>query len=456
MIDAGQEMEWPKRYDGIPVFGEPSDKETLAQAKHCLVDSRAMHSVLMADNHRGYSQPIGGVVAYDNAVSPSGVGYDIGCGNNALRTFFDIEQLGYSSPILAATPEGGLYEKRTRTNDVMKWIMDAIWEHVNFGMGSKSDLGKDHPIFDDPRWSVNSYVQELRELARAQIGSVGSGNHYVDLFYDETGTVWIGNHFGSRGFGRKTATGFMNLAHGRPWKGHVQDSMDALPTVLSLDTELGQEYWAAMELAGEYALVGRDLVLYQVHNILSQIISGQELTHWSYFTPEPYEPDKDLGEIVRNNHNLAWREQHADQELIVVRKGATPAWPGQLGFVGGSMGDNAVIIRGSNSASKAQAAALYSTVHGAGRVMSRRKAAGKLNYKTGHRAGGDITPEMMYDWIAQRGVMLRGAGTDEAPQAYKRLPDVLQAQGDTIEIIHELTPIGVAMAGPDIKDAYKD
>jgi tRNA-splicing ligase RtcB len=410
-------MQW---HDNIPVFGEPSDPETLAQARNCLAHEQAVYSGLMADNHRGYSQPIGGVVAYDNAVSPSGVGYDIGCGNNALCTQYDYPQI----------------------RNCITEVMDTIWNDVNFGVGSKSDLGKDHPIFNDPRWAINSHVQDLRELARIQIGSVGSGNHYVDLFYDERNRVWIGNHFGSRGFGHKTATGFLNLAQGRAWNGRVNDAMDAPPTVLGLDTDLGKDYWAAMELAGEYALVGRDLVLFQVLDILERVIEGRSVG----FVPM---------EIVRNNHNLAWRESHAGRDLIVVRKGATPAWPGQLGFIGGSMGDHAVIVRGA-ARSEFQEAALYSTVHGAGRTMSRTQAAGKMNWKTRTRSGGEITPEMMHERVRAAGVVLRGAGTDEAPQAYKHLPDVLAAQLDTIEIVHDLTPIGVAMAGPDIVDPYKD
>ncbi len=170
--------------------------------------------------------------------------------------------------------------------------------------------------------------------------------------------------------------------------------------------------------------------------------------------------------LAYNHHNFAWREAHASpdggtEELVVVRKGATPAFPDQRGFIGGSMGDDAVIVRGVASGDAAtadvQRAALYSTVHGAGRVMSRTQAAGKRNRKTGQVVTpGRISPEMMHGWLADRGVILRGGGLDEAPQAYRRLPDVLAAQEGTVEVLHTLRPLVVVMAGADEFDPYKD
>jgi tRNA-splicing ligase RtcB (3'-phosphate/5'-hydroxy nucleic acid ligase) len=144
-----------------------------------------------------------------------------------------------------------------------------------------------------------------------------------------------------------------------------------------------------------------------------------------------------------------------------VRKGATPAFPGQTGFIGGSMGDDAVIVRGATSPDAevvaAQTAALYSTVHGAGRVMSRTAAAGKRNRRTGRVISpGRITADMMHGWLKEKGVILRGGGLDESPQAYRRLPDVLAAQGPTIEVLHTLRPLVVVMAGADEFDPYKD
>jgi tRNA-splicing ligase RtcB len=406
--------------DGVRIWGDPVDERAVEQAVRCLTShDEAVAAVLMADHHVGYSQPIGGVVAYRDAVSPSGVGYDIGCGNNAVRTDAVWDDI----------------------RDDLDAIMDAIFDQVSFGIGSKSN-NQGHPIFGDPRWAVLSEIdltvhREMLRLAREQLGSVGSGNHYVDVFVDEQERVWIGNHFGSRGFGHRTATGFLNLANGRAFSAKAPgESMDQPPTVLALDSDTGRLYWEAMTLAGDYAEAGRDLVLRQTLEIL-----GAFGVEW-----------------IRNNHNLAWRERHAidgrDVDVIVVRKGATPAFPGQMGFVGGSMGDDAVIVRGVDT--DEAKAALHSTVHGAGRVMSRTQAAGKMNWKTRTRSGGRITREMMHDWLAGKGVTLRGGGTDESPHAYKRLDDVLAAHAGSIEVVHRLRPVGVAMAGEGEFDPYKD
>jgi tRNA-splicing ligase RtcB len=166
-------------------------------------------------------------------------------------------------------------------------------------------------------------------------------------------------------------------------------------------------------------------------------------------------------ELVHNHHNFAWREEHDGRTLIVVRKGATPAFPGQKGFVGGSMGDNAVIVQGAVHASARVAAlqhdALFSTIHGAGRVMSRAAAAGKVNRRSGKLIRpGAVSPQMMQDWVREKGVILRGGGLDESPHVYRRLPEVLAAQKGTVEVLHTLRPLIVVMAGPDLFDPYKD
>ena len=410
--------------DDIPVWGE-HDEKTIEQIKRVAADERAVGAALMADGHLGYAMPIGGVVAYRDAVSPNGVGFDISCGNKAARTNLRAEEIRQDVPR----------------------IMDRIFNEVAFGMGVSSGRGKDHPLFDDPAWKAIPQVGALRESARKQLGSVGSGNHYVDVFEDEEGWVWIGVHFGSRGLGHKTCTGFMNLAHGLAWDDRPRgESMEAPATVIDLGTALGDDYWAAMELAGRYAYAGRDIVVDQVCNIL-----GAELT-----------------DEVHNHHNYAWRERHAGEEVVVVRKGATPARAGQRGFIGGSMGDDAVIVEGTDDGSRApggeQQASFSSTVHGAGRVMSRRRAAGKVRWRRGpdgkrrpeRVAQGAIDPAEMEAWLKRAGVELRGGGLDEAPQVYRRLPEVLEEHGNTIRILHRLRPLGVAMAGADVFDPYKD
>jgi tRNA-splicing ligase RtcB len=263
-------------------------------------------------------------------------------------------------------------------------------------------------------------------MARQQLGTVGSGNHYVDIFEDELGRIWIGVHFGSRGLGHKTATWFLKAAG-------AKDGMDVEPCILPVDSHLGAEYLEGMRLGGRYAYAGRDWVCGRVARILGARIV----------------------EEIHNHHNFAWRESHGGRDLWVVRKGATPAFPGQRGFVGGSMGDISVIIEG--VAHESTAATLCSTVHGAGRVMGRMEAKGKTDRKTGEvTRAGKVTPEMMREWVSREQVELRGAGVDESPHCYKRLPEVLAEHGESIRILHTLRPLGVAMAGEGEVDPYKD
>jgi tRNA-splicing ligase RtcB len=241
--------------------------------------------------------------------------------------------------------------------------------------------------------------------------------------------------------------------------------MDSPPVLFEVGSELGDSYIAAMQLAGDYAYAGRDVVVDKVLEIL-----GAEAV---------YE--------VHNHHNFAWREEHFGRSYWVVRKGCTPARPGQEGFVGGSMGDQSVILEG--VASPDADLSLHSTVHGAGRVMSRTKAAGRVRrrkrWACSHRDCArvfdvdvscpdhptsrvrkvwieeQVSPGLV-DWPAvqarlrEQGIVLVGGGADEAPEVYKRLPDVLAAHGETIRVKHTLTPLGVAMAGRGIVDPYKD
>ncbi|MFS0840396.1 RtcB family protein [Paenibacillus sp. 1P03SA] len=402
--------------DGVLVWGKP-DEGALAQAKMCAQTGRVVRSLLMADHHKGYSQPIGGVVVYDGQISPSGVGYDIACGNKAVRTSL------YAADI---KPKLGQ-------------IMDRIVRKISFGVGRTNKEKVDHALFDDPDWSVYAAIgkqehDKLKTLARDQLGTVGSGNHYVDLFEEaETGRLWIGNHFGSRGFGHKTASGFMNLAAGREFLANAPgEKMDQAPVLLDLDSELGEMYYRAMKLAGRYAYAGRDFVIREVLSILE--------------TEADFE--------VHNHHNYAWKEEHDGKGVVVVRKGATPSAPGQLGFIGGSMGDISVIVKGRDTDENRDAC--YSTVHGAGRIMSRTQAAGKMNWKTRSRSGGQISTSQMLTAVREFGVELRGAGTDESPFVYRKLQEVLDAHAETIEVLHVLKPIGVCMAGADEFDPYKD
>jgi len=385
----------------IPVFGDPVDERSLAQIQRCRETSDA--AALMADHHLGYAVPIGGVVVYKDAISPSGVGYDIACGNKAVLTDLPAEE--------------------ARRN--IRRIMDDIWRGLSFGIGLKNQRRVESEVFERDEWSL-AVAAKFRTLARDQLGTIGSGNHYVDLFTDEEDRVWVGVHFGSRGFGFKLATHFLQA-------GGAKDGMDVPPLVLQRHRPLFDDYVVAMTLAGAYAYAGRDWVCAEVLRML-----GARAV-----------------EEVHNHHNFAWLEEHGGEQVWVVRKGATPAFPGQRGFVGGSMGDDAVIVEGADSPDSRTA--FYSTVHGAGRVMSRTQARGRVHRRTGRiLSRGEVSREMMMEWVKRRGVELRGAGTDESPHCYKRLKHVIAQHGDTVRVLHRLRPIGVAMAGEDEHDPYKD
>jgi tRNA-splicing ligase RtcB len=334
------------------------------------------------------------------------VGFDIACGNKAVltdATFADVK--------------GNIAS-----------IMDDVWRSVSFGVGRKNNEPVDHDLFDDPAWEISA-ASGLKQMASEQLGTVGSGNHYVDIFHDEMERIWIGVHFGSRGLGHKLATHYIKAGGG-------VDGINVDPVVLDATSELGTEYIECMNLAGRFAYAGRDWVCERVAKILGANILDE----------------------VHNHHNFAWLENHQGEDLWVVRKGATPAFPGQRGFVGGTMGENSVILEGVES--NESEASLYSTVHGAGRVMSRTEAAGKFKGwgdKRQRITEGKVSAEMMREWVHDRAkVELRGGGVDESPHCYKRLDDVLGAHSESARILHTLTPIGVAMAGAGEIDPYKD
>ena len=374
----------------LTVFGQ-HDQATVAQMRNCMTVGNVVGGVLCADGHLGYAQPVGGVIAYEKQISISGVGFDIACGNMAVQ--LDI-------PFVAIR------------DNVMPIARD-IAKSISFGIGRTNDERVDHELFDDADGWKASGMEDYRQKAAAQLGTVGSGNHYVDLMRDEAGLVWIGVHFGSRGLGHTSATRYLKLAGGK-------DGMNVPPTVIDEDSEIGRRYIAAMELAGRYAYAGREWVVERVRRII-----GGNVT-----------------DSVHNHHNYAWRETHDGRDLWVVRKGATPAFPGQRGFVGGSMGDDALIVEGVDS--QKACSALYSTVHGAGRLFGRKEAKRRFA-----RAEMDA-------WLQIRGVHLIGADLDESPMAYRRLPEVIAEHASTIRVLHTLRPFAVVMAGEGEIDPWKD
>ena len=264
--------------DNIPVWGAPVDEAALKQIKTCYYIFG--QAAMMADHHKGYGVPIGGVIAHENLVSPSGVGYDIGCGNKAVLTDADRDDV--------------------RAN--IARIMDDVWNTISFGLARKNKELVDHELFDDNNddaWQITQgansaawKLTSLRDMARAQLGTVGSGNHYVDIFEDEQGRIWVGVHFGSRGFGHKIATRFLNRAG-------AKDDMDSAPVALDSQTQEGQDYVAAMKLAGRYAYASRDWVCDRVVRILGARVLDS----------------------VHNHHNFAWRENHNGKTCGSCAKG---------------------------------------------------------------------------------------------------------------------------------------
>lgn len=368
------------------IFGQ-HDGKTISDFHN--VRKNAYDAALMADGHVGYVMPIGGVAAYEGKTSPIGVGVDIGCGNAAVRLDVHIDDI----------------------RDNLEEIADEIFDTVHFGPGQVNDqptAPTDHKLFEADEWeAIPDEVREpLRARARAQLGTTGGGNHYVDVFHDEHGRVWVGVHFGSRALGYITAHGFVALSQdhaGAQW-------VDLKPygakmnreVLLDLGTPLGHDYDRAMALAGAYAWAGREWVC----NHVASLIAPGSVREW-----------------VHNHHNFAWNESHDGRTLKVVRKGSTPA--NIPSFIGGSMGEDAVIM----NPIPYDRRTLDSTVHGSGRVMSRGEAKRSL-------------PDDALNVEAVR----RGGGLDEAPDAYRRLTDVLEAMGHTRYVRHRLTPVIVCMA----------
>jgi len=389
----------------IKIIGS-HEQSTIDQA-HKVLEYGADKFVLCADGHLGYGHPIGGVAAYQDRISISGVGFDIACGNMAVKL-----------PVMA--------------KDIQDWksIGRQINRSISFGMGRVNETPVEAEFLDTEANWENEGLVGLKDLAASQLGTVGSGNHYVDVFKDEDDFVWVGVHFGSRGLGHKATTHFLKQIG-------ASGDMNAAPAIVDMDSCIGQAYLEAMTLAGKYAYAGREWVCETV----SKIIQGSNETL----------------DMVHNHHNYAWVEEHDGKKYHVVRKGSTPAFPGQRSFIGANMRDESVIIRGLDTPEAKEN--LYSTVHGAGRVMSRTQAAGKFKGWGKDRvqvSRGLINLDEMRADVTSHGVLLFGGGADEAPACYKKLDEVLSFHTDSVEVVHRLTPIVVCMAQPDEKDPYKD
>jgi tRNA-splicing ligase RtcB len=384
---------------GYAVWGRDQiDPGALAQMGNALRLPVAVAGALMPDAHVGYGLPIGGVLATEGAVIPYAVGVDIAC---RMRL-----------SVYPAPP--AILGERQRTFEA------ALLEQTRFGAGASWQRGKgrpEHDVLGDPAWTETRLLQSLRGKAEEQLGTSGTGNHFVEwgifrLYADDAALglpageyLALLSHSGSRGVGFKIANAFTEIA--QRLHPALDQSLRHLAW-LSLESEPGQEYWLSMELAGRFASANH----YVIHHRVARSVGLEEVA------------------VVENHHNYAWLEGLPDGRKVAVhRKGATPAAPGVLGVIPGSMGDAGYVVRG-----RGDPASLNSAAHGAGRRMSRRAAFDSISKST--RDG----------YLRERGVTLLGGGLDESPQAYKDIEAVIAAQQELVEVIGKFTPRIVRMA----------
>ncbi|WP_425145634.1 RtcB family protein [Deinococcus sp.] len=374
------------------VYGnELIEAGALAQMNTAMRLPIARAGALMPDAHVGYGLPIGGVLATEGAVIPYGVGVDIGC-SMRLSVY----------PLLPSKLDA-------------RGAAALLQKHTRFGAGVGWDRRErlPHEVLDDPDWDTLPLLRHLYDKAVTQLGTSGSGNHFAEfgtftleqsqLGLDVGEYLALLTHSGSRGFGAQVAGHFTNLAE------RLHPMLDASAKKLAwltLNSEEGQQYWTAMNLAGRYALANHE----QIHGRMARALNVSPLLE------------------IANSHNLAWKQVVDGRELIVHRKGATPAAVGQLGLIPGSMADPAYLVRG-----KGATAALESASHGAGRQLGRKAA---------ERA---IAKKDVQAYLNERGVTLMGGGIDEAPQAYKRVEQVIAAQTELVDVLGQFQPQVVRM-----------
>jgi tRNA-splicing ligase RtcB len=379
------------------------DDATLDQMDNAMRLPIATSGALMPDAHVGYGLPIGGVLVTEGAVIPYAVGVDIAC-----RMRLSIFPL--SSHVLGQQP--GKFE-------------NALVEQTLFGAGGAwSGANRpDHDVLDDPDWEASPFLKSLKDKASVQLGTSGSGNHFVEwgmftllkddkpLGLDAGEYLALLSHSGSRGVGYQIADRFSKLA----MEQHPNlDKKVRHLAWLPLESHLGQEYWISMELAGKFAAANHEVI----HRNVASAAGIKPIA------------------VVENHHNFAWKERipapagfnQPEREVIVHRKGATPAGAGVMGIIPGSMGDAGYIVRG-----KGNISSINSASHGAGRAMSRTAAR------------QSITRNAINSYLKERGVKLVGGDLDEAPQAYKDIDDVMEAQSDLVDVVGKFTPRIVRM-----------
>ena len=387
-----QKYEERKKPAAYRQWGRDLEPQSVQQMDNACRLPVAVRGALMPDAHLGYGLPIGGVLATKNAVIPYAVGVDIAC--RVKMTVLDM-------------PASTLDRNDSK-------LRSAIDRETCFGVGGKFRRRRDHAVMDED-WSVSPVTEECRDKAWAQLGTSGSGNHFVEF-----GTLEIGegsglelppgtylallSHSGSRGTGAAVASHYSKIA-----KATHPDLPKELSHLawLDLDTHNGREYWEAMELMGKYAEANHACI----HRHIAENLGVEVLLD------------------IENHHNFAWKERHDGREVIVHRKGATPAGKGVLGLIPGSMATTTYVARGLGNSDS-----LESASHGAGRVMSRTAAKKKYRWS-------DVTHV-----LRERRVKLMSAGLDEVPMVYKDIDQVMDAQSDLVERVARFTPRLVKMA----------
>ncbi len=375
------------------VWGNSNDEESLAQLKRACTLPVAVRGALMPDAHVGYGLPIGGVLAVRNAVIPYAVGVDIAC--RMKLTVVDL-------------PVSWLEERASQ-------LKSALEKNTAFGVGAEYRDKRQHSVMDLD-WKVSPVTSRFKDKAWGQLGTSGSGNHFV-----EWGTFTIDrqvddihpgiylallSHSGSRGTGAQVAQYYSSLAADR----HLELPKELKHLAwLGLSSQEGQEYWAAMELMGKYASANHELI----HNGIVRHLKASVLLS------------------IENHHNFAWKERHGSQDLIVHRKGATPAHKGVRGIIPGSMATPGFLVEG-----KGNESSLCSASHGAGRLMSRAQAKSSFRWKDAQSL------------LAEKKVTVLSAGLDEIPMVYKDILELMSAQEDLVEILGRFDPRIVKMA-PD-------
>jgi tRNA-splicing ligase RtcB len=372
-------------------WGDDLDEAAVQQMRNATRLDVAVGGALMADAHVGYGLPIGGVLAVDNAVIPYAVGVDIACRMRLSVLDVDVRQLERDSERLAK----------------------VLQNQTVFGVGGMHRKPLEHEVLAED-WHTLPITRALLDRARGQLGTSGSGNHFVEfgilnLPHREIGLeagsyLALLSHSGSRGAGATIANHYSRLA--------MTLHPDLPPELkrlawLSLGSDPGREYWAAMELMGRYASANHALI----HQRIARALGADVLA------------------TVENHHNFAWKETHGGREVIVHRKGATPAGAGVLGVIPGSMASPGFVVRG-----RGQAASLNSASHGAGRAMSRTAAKNQFRWSA-------VKPV-----LAAANVRLLSAGLDEVPGAYKDIHRVMAAQADLVDVIATFNPRIVKMA----------